>query len=199
MARLVQGENSFPREDTLDREGCCISRGCDHKHNWIGRLVRWGAAAAVGFFGRKTRRTGVDPTWTGGPPADEAPLFRFSRWTQRAPLIFRSGGNSCDRENRESPLALFSPQCRRDRAGKETRARRVSLKSQECPSLVDKGSFSVRASRPTHKRRLTLRFTRLRLVSTDAFAMSALCRVPALGLIATEGRLCVWRSLKFLR
>jgi len=60
MARLVQGENSFPREDTaLDREGCCISRGCDCKHNWIGRLVRWGAAAAVEFFGRnQTNRCG---------------------------------------------------------------------------------------------------------------------------------------------
>lgn len=61
-----------------------------------------------------------EPVRTPPGLADPQPLFRFLRLLHEVPLIFRFGGDSRDRKDRESPLALLSLQCRRGRVVKET-------------------------------------------------------------------------------
>lgn len=75
---------------------------------------------AIPVFWKEPDQPVRTPPGSGGPPA-VIQVFTPVHVVDQVPLIFRSGGDSRDRKDRESPLALLSPQCRRGRAVKETK------------------------------------------------------------------------------
>lgn len=79
------------------------------------------------------------PPGSGGPPA----VIQVFTFVHEVPLIFRSGGDSRDRKDCESPLVVLSSQCHRSRAIKETkRGEFCSLKKS-----VDSISTDIRPTK----------------------------------------------------
>lgn len=107
----------FSRERDAGPRGMLTSRG--DRRNGSGN-PQWMDDWRSSFL-EETRWTGADPTWTSGPPA----VIQVFTLVHEVPLIFKFGGDSRDRKDRESPLALLSPQCRRGRVVKETEHREV--------------------------------------------------------------------------
>lgn len=103
---------------------------------------------AIPFFWKEPDEPVRTPPGSGGPPA----VIQVFTLVHEVALIFRSGGDSRDRKDRESPLALLSLQCRRGCAVKETKREKVRLK--RVPTLsTDIRRTKNSSDQPTMSRR----------------------------------------------
>lgn len=78
------------------------------------------------------------PPGSGGPPA----VIQVFTLVHEVPLIFRSGGDSRDRKDRESPLALLILQCRRGCAVKETKHEEFCSLKKSAVSMYERAKNS---------------------------------------------------------
>lgn len=115
MSRLGK-ELVFSRENVPSRRW--TARDATFRGDALQRQLRQPPSGRTGdpVFWKEPDEPVRTPPGSGGPPA----VIQVFTLVHEVPLIFRSDGDSRDRKNRESPLALLSLQCCRGCAVKET-------------------------------------------------------------------------------